>query len=253
MDDYIIILFLYYILSFLKTGIAIATVILSIIIITKKDKNAKFFAFYLIPMSCNYYISSFNTMISRVSANAYVSVSRVTSYVGAALTLAALISVGMYAKRRYDSKAHITVPCSYIGVCIVSTVANMIAVSMARGNGENVLMNNIIVAMTISLVMQCIPYIILVYVFYKNSSQEDKFPNLWKIMFLLTVALALNDLISLVAMYDSIHKSVASSVTALLVEVSPLMPLILWLGLSIYVLRKLSSEKSLRAAGADQE
>ena len=252
MDDYIIISFLYYILSFLKTGIAIATVILSIII-TKKDKNAKFFAFYLIPMCCNYFISSFNTMISRVSVNAYVSVSRVTSYVGAALTLAALISVGMYAKRRYDSKAHITLPCSYIVVGIVTTVANMIAVSMARGNGENVLMNNIIVAMTIALVLHLIPYIILVYVFYKNSSKEEMYPSLWKIMILLTVALALNDLVSLATMYDSRYKSVTTSAATLLVEVSPLMPLILWLGLSIYVLRKLSAEKSLRAAGADQE
>ena len=252
MDDYIIIAFLYYILSFLKTGIAIATVILSIII-TKKDKNAKFFAFYLIPMCCDYYISSFNTMILRVSANAYASVSRVTTYVGAALTLAALISVGMYAKRRYDSKAHIVIPCSYIVVGIVTTVVNMIAVSMARGNGENVLMNNIIVAMTISLVLQLIPHIITVYVFYKNSSKEEKFPSLWKIFFLITVALALNDLVSLAAMYDSRYKSVTTSAATLLVEVSPLMPLILWLGLSIYVLRKLSAEKSLRAAGADQE
>ncbi len=252
MDDYIIISFLYYILSFLKTGIAIATVILSIII-TKKDKNAKFFAFYLIPMCCNYYISSFNTMISRVSVNAYVSVSRVTSYVGAALTLAALISVGMYAKRRYDSKAHITVPCSYIVVGIVTTVVNMIAVSMARGNGENVLMNNIIVAMTIALVLHLIPYIILVYVFYKNSSKEEMYPSLWKIMILLTVALALNDLVSIAAMYDSRYKSMTTSAATLLVEVSSLMPLILWLGLSIYVLRKLSAEKSLRAAGEDQD
>lgn len=252
MDDYIIISFLYYILSFLKTGIAIATVILSIII-TKKDKNAKFFAFYLIPMCCNYYISSFNTMISRVSVNAYVSVSRVTSYVGAALTLAALISVGMYAKRRYDSKAHITVPCSYIVVGIVTTVVNMIAVSMARGNGENVLMNNIIVAMTIALVLHLIPYIILVYVFYKNSSKEEMYPSLWKIMILLTVALALNDLVSIAAMYDSRYKSMTTSAATLLVEVSSLIPLILWLGLSIYVLRKLSAEKSLRAAGEDQD
>ena len=157
MDDYIIILFLYYILSFLKTGIAIATVILSIII-TKKDKNAKLFAFYLIPMCCNCFISSFNTMISRVSVNAFVSVSRVTSYVGAALTLAAFISVGMYAKRRYDSKAHIVIPCSYIVVGIVTTVVNMIAVSMTRGNGENVLMDNIVVATAISLVLQLIPH-----------------------------------------------------------------------------------------------
>ena len=252
MDDYIIISFLYYILSFLKTGIAIATVILSIII-TKKDKNAKFFAFYLIPMCCNYYISSFNTMISRVSVNAYVSVSRVTSYVGAALTLAALISVGMYAKRRYDSKAHITVPCSYIVVGIVTTVVNMIAVSMARGNGENVLMNNIIVAMTIALVLHLIPYIILVYVFYKNSSKEEMYPSLWKIMILLTVALALNDLVSIAAMYDSRYKSMTTSAATLLVEVSSLIPLILWLGLSIYVLRKLSAEKSLRVAGEDQD
>ena len=252
MDDYIIISFLYYILSFLKTGIAIATVILSIII-TKKDKNAKFFAFYLIPMCCNYYISSFNTMISRVSVNAYVSVSRVTSYVGAALTLAALISVGMYAKRRYDSKAHITVPCSYIVVGIVTTVVNMIAVSMARGNGENVLMNNIIVAMTIALVLHLIPYIILVYVFYKNSSKEEMYPSLWKIMILLTVALALNDLVSIAAMYDSRYKSMTTSAATLLVEVSSLIPLILWLGLSIYVLRKLSAEKFLRAAGEDQD
>ena len=252
MDDYIIISFLYYILSFLKTGIAIATVILSIII-TKKDKNAKFFAFYLIPMCCNYFISSFNTMISRVSVNAYVSVSRVTSYVGAALTLAALISVGMYAKRRYDSKAHIMVPCSYIVVGIVTTVVNMIAVSMARGNGENVLMNNIIVAMTIALVLHLIPYIILVYVFYKNSSKEEMYPSLWKIMILLTVALALNDLVSIAAMYDSRYKSMTTSAATLLVEVSSLIPLILWLGLSIYVLRKLSAEKSLRAAGEDQD
>ena len=252
MDDYIIISFLYYILSFLKTGIAIATVILSIII-TKKDKNAKFFAFYLIPMCCNYYISSFNTMILRVSANAYVSVSRVTSYVGAALTLAALISVGMYAKRRYDSKAHIVIPCSYIVVGIVTTAVNMISVSMARGNGENVLMDNIVVATAISLVLQLIPHIITVYVFYKNSSKEEMYPSLWKIMILLTVALALNDLVSLAAMYDSRYKSVTTSAATLLVEVSPLMPLILWLGLSIYVLRKLSAEKSLRAAGAEQE
>ena len=252
MDDYIIISFLYYILSFLKTGIAIATVILSIII-TKKDKNAKFFAFYLIPMCCNYSISAFNTMILRESANAYVSVSRVTTYVGAALTLAALISVGMYAKRRYDSKAHIVIPCSYIVVGIVTTVVNMIAVSMARGNGENVLMDNIVVATAISLVLQLIPHIITVYVFYKNSSKEEKFPSLWKIFFLITVALALKDLVSLAAMYDSRYKSVTTSAATLLVEVSPLMPLILWLGLSIYVLRKLSAEKSLRAAGADQE
>ena len=252
MDDYIIILFLYYILSFLKTGIAIATVILSIII-TKKDKNAKLFAFYLIPMCCNCFISSFNTMISRVSVNAFVSVSRVTSYVGAALTLAAFISVGMYAKRRYDSKAHIVIPCSYIVVGIVTTVVNMIAVSMARGNGENVLMDNIVVATAISLVLQLIPHIITVYVFYKNSSKEEKFPSLWKIFYLITVASGLNDLISLVATYDSIHKSVASSVTPLLVEVSPLIPLILWLGLSIYVLRKLTAEKSLSVAGEDQD
>ena len=252
MDDYIIISFLYYILSFLKTGIAIGTVILSIII-TKKDKNAKFFAFYLIPMCCNYFISVFNPMILRVSANAYVSVSRVTTYVGAALTLAALISVGMYAKRRYDSKAHIVIPCSYIVVGIVTTVANMIAVSMARGNGENVLMDNIVVATAISLILQLIPHIITVYVFYKNSSKEEKFPSLWKIFYLITVASGLNDLISLVDMYDSIHKSVASSVTALLPEVGPLVPLLARLGLSIYVLRKLSAEKSLSGAGEDQD
>lgn len=253
MDDYIIISFLYYILSFLKPGIAIATVILSIIIITKKDKNAKFFAFYLIPMSCNYFISVFNTMISKVSVNAYASVSRLTSYIAAALTLAALISVGMYAKRRYDSKAHIVIPCSYIGVGIVTTVVNMIAVSMARGNGENILMDNIVVATAISLVLQLIPHIITVYVFYKNSSKEEKFPNLWKIFYLITVASGLNDLISLVAMYDSIHKSVASSVNALLPEVGPLVPLLARLGLSIYVLVKISAEKSLSVAGEDQD
>ena len=107
--------------------------------------------------------------------------------------------------------------------------------------------------MTIALVLHLIPYIILVYDFYKNSSKEEMYPSLWKIMFLLTVALALNDLVSLAAMYDSSYKSVTTSAATLLVEVSPLIPLILWLGLSIYVLRKLSAEKSLRAAGEDQE
>lgn len=243
MSDHYLYVLLFYILNILKIVLPLAAIILSIIILTKKDKSAKLLALYCLLMSCSDLFGGFTAGMAMVSVQAYATASRSGTFLKAGFVLGALISVGIYAKRIYGSKANITVPCVYIGTVVIDRAVNLIAIYAAQGKSETELLKSLFVAMSISLVLGVIPYIILIRELYKNSATESRFPNLWKFMLCIIVAESLITVSWLLGVYEMIQTDAMSVPTSLLAQLSPLAPPWFSFWLAIYVLRHVRSKK----------
>ena len=117
---------LYFMVSgFLKTVLPIAVIILGIVILAKKDGRAKPLALYCILISFIDLLSRFANGMSRVSVQSYSAATRVNTYLGAALTLAALILICRYAKKEYDSKEYIAIPCAYVAAMVIGSFIDL--------------------------------------------------------------------------------------------------------------------------------
>ena len=239
-----LVLFIYdHVLNFLRIALPIATIILSIIIFAKKDSGPKLLALYCLLMSCSDLAGSFTSRMAMVSVEAYSRATLTNSFIKFILIAAALISLGIYAKRRYGSKANITIPCVYIAAQLSGRIVNLVAHSVIQGKARPELMQTLFVSSTISLVLAIIPYIVLLCVLCKHSKKETQFPHLWKIMLLIVTAESLVIASTILGMYEKMQDYVRSDRTILLVELSPLATILLRLGLAIYILRHVKSKK----------
>lgn len=183
---------LYFMVSgFLKAVLPIAVIILGIVILAKKDGRAKPLALYCILISFIDLLSRFANGMSRVSVQSYSAATRVNTYLGAALTLAALILICRYAKKEYDSKEYIAIPCAYVAAMVIGSFINVIALNAAAGKGENAILRSAGIASAVSILIQLIPALILIGIFFANKKKEWQFPNLW----LLLAAVAASSLI----------------------------------------------------------
>ncbi len=243
MSDPYLFAFLFYILNFLKIILPVAAIILSIIILTKKDKNAKLLALYCLLMSCSDLFGSITARMAGLSVHAYATATLADSFIEFILTFAALISVGIYAKRRYGSKANIMVPCVYIAAQFAGRMVIFIANSVIQGKDSTELLQILFVSLSISAVLELVPYIVLLCVLCKHGKKETQFPYLWKIMFLIATAESLVTVSSILGMYEKMDSYEMSFRTTLLTELSPLAMILLRLCLAIYVLRHVKDKK----------
>lgn len=234
MDTY---LWYYQLSRFLEAVLPIATIILSVIILAKKDKKAKLLAIYCILISCCGLFSSFVDRMSRVSVQGYATASAVNSILGVLVSATALIAICVYAKNEYGSKMYIAVPSLYVGAQIIGRIANAMAVTFAKGAGESEMIKKICIAHAVSLVINFIPSVILIGEFYINREKELRFPMLWKLLGLVTVFAFLHNFFALLALFGQSENG-ASEIVILLQDVSALTVVLCWFMIALYVLMR---------------
>ncbi|SMC56057.1 hypothetical protein SAMN06296952_1741 [Oscillospiraceae bacterium] len=233
----------YYMVSgFLKIALPIVTIILSIVILIKKDKRAKLLALYCLLLAIANLVTGIAARMSRVSVEAYSSASSLNSVIGFLMTIAGLISICIYAKNEYGSNVHISVPFTYAGILLVGSIVNNIVAIAVRGYGIHAVELSVGIGGMVVSALACIAPMLIIRAFFTGREKEWQFPKMWKLLVLITAITFVWDILTnLMPIVGS--ETDVSVLVGVLQDVINLISLMCRLLIAIYVLRHVKSKK----------
>ena len=233
----------YYMVSgFLKIALPVVTIILSIVILIKKDKRAKLLALYCMLLAIANLVTGIAARMSRVSVEAYSSASSLNSVIGFLLTIAGLISICIYAKNEYGSNVHVVVPFTYPGILLVGAVVNNIVAIAVRGYGIRAIEMSVGIGGIVVSALACIAPFLIIRAFYVAREKEWQFPKMWKLLVLVTaIAFVWDVFVNLVTLVGS--ENDISVLIGVLQDVINLIFLMCRLLIPVYVLRHVNIKK----------
>lgn len=170
---------LYHILMIL---IPIASIIVGIIIIRKKEQRTGSLGISAIIVGVYILLNSLLSIMSTLfSINILSSFYMVLGVIRLIIGVICAICIGLYAKKEYESKLVYILPAAYLGIRIINTIIMWVLNNKLSGMmDETYIFRNYQISMLTSYLADGVMALIIMYVFYKNREKESLLPDIWK-------------------------------------------------------------------------